>query len=133
MEKTYTAARIKPEEHRETLARLWEENLAHGKWSHDLIVRRMHWFQEENPAGLARTWMGYHGPDKEIIGSGSFFPRVVHIAGRKLKAGILGDFAVTKAHRIAGAAMSIQRAIANACRQAGVDFLFAFPNSASFP
>jgi hypothetical protein len=133
MEKIYSAARVRPEEHRDTLARLWKENLAHESVPEETVERRMRWFQEQNPAGPARTWMGYHGPEKEIIGSGSFYPRDVHVAGQKLKAGILGDFAVTRAHRIAGAAMSIQREIAKGCRDAGADFLFAFPNKASFP
>jgi Acetyltransferase (GNAT) domain len=133
MDKTYSATRVRPEEHREALARLWKENLAHEEVPREILERRMRWFQEQNPAGPARTWMGYHGPEREIIGSGSFYPRDIHVSGRKLKAGILGDFAVTRAHRIAGAAMSIQREIAKGFREAGVDFLFAFPNKASFP
>lgn len=133
MQKTYTAARIAPEEHRATLARLWRENLAEPGLDDDLVERRMRWFHEENPAGPARTWMGYHGPEREVIGSGSFYPRDTVVAGHKLKAGILGDFAVDKAHRIAGAAMSVQREIARAAREAGADFLYAFPNRASFP
>ncbi|MGK4009072.1 GNAT family N-acetyltransferase [Sorangium sp. So ce1036] len=133
MEKVYSAARIRPEEHRDVLAELWRVNLAGGDVPQELVERRMRWFQEQNPAGPARTWMGYHGPEREVIGSGSFIPRDVHVSGRMLKAGVLGDFAVTKAHRIAGAAMSIQREIAKGCRDAGVDFLYGFPNKASFP
>ena len=133
MEKVYSAARIRPEEHRDVLAELWRENLAGGEVPQELVERRMRWFQEQNPAGPARTWMGYHGPEREVIGSGSFIPRDVHVSGRMLKAGVLGDFAVTRAHRIAGAAMSIQREIAKGCRDAGVDFLYGFPNKASFP
>ncbi|WP_437676034.1 GNAT family N-acetyltransferase [Sorangium sp. So ce131] len=133
MEKVYSAARIQPEEHRDALARLWNENLAHGEVSSEVLERRMRWFQEQNPAGPARTWMGFYGPGREVIGSGSFFPRDIYVGGRKLKAGVLGDFGVTKAHRIAGAAMSIQRELAKGCREAGVDFLYGFPNKASFP
>ncbi|WP_437577274.1 GNAT family N-acetyltransferase [Sorangium sp. So ce887] len=133
MQKVYSAARIQPEEHRDVLAQLWKENLAHGEVSQELVERRMRWFQEQNPAGPPRTWMGFHGPEREIIGSGSFYPRDVYVSGRKLKAGVLGDFGVTRAHRIAGAAMSIQRELAKGCRDAGVDFLFGFPNKASFP
>lgn len=133
MEKIYSAARVRPEEHRDVLARLWKENLAHGEVTDDFVARRMRWFQDENPAGPARTWMGFHGPEREIIGCGSFYPRDIYVDGRKLKAGVLSDFGVTRAHRIAGAAMSIQREIAKSWREAGVDFLYAFPNRASFP
>lgn len=136
MQKTYTAALIKREDSedtRATLVRLWRENLAPPALEDDLVERRMRWFHEENPAGPARTWLGYHGPQREVIGSGSFYPRDVVFAGQRLKAGILGDFAVDKAHRIAGAAMSIQREIARSAHDAGVDFLYAFPNRAAFP
>ncbi|WP_437609100.1 GNAT family N-acetyltransferase [Sorangium sp. So ce834] len=133
MEKVYSAARVQPDEHRDVLAQLWRENLAHGQASQEFVERRMRWFQEQNPAGPPRTWMGFHGPEREIIGCGSFYPRDVYVSGRKLKAGVLGDFGVTKAHRIAGAAMSIQRELAKGCRDAGVDFVFGFPNKASFP
>ncbi len=133
MQKTYTAARIDPEAHRPTLGRLWRDNLAPQGVSDELVEQRMRWFLNENPAGPTRTWMGFQGPDREVIGSGSFYMRDTVLAGRTLKAGILGDFAVDRAHRIAGAAMSIQREIARAAREAGVDFLYAFPNRAAFP
>ena len=150
MQKTYSAERIRPEDHIATLARLWKENLAEGGASDELAARRMRWFLEENPAGPPRTWLGTHGPatppgpsageprpapdpEREVIGCASFFPRVTHIAGRRVTAGILSDFAVDRAHRTAGAAMSIQRAIAQGARDAGAEILYAFPNRASFP
>lgn len=133
MQKTYTAERIRPEEHLQTLARLWRDNLADGQASDDLATQRMRWFLEENPAGAPRTWLGLHGPEREVIGSASFYPRTTYVAGQPLLAGILGDFAVDKAHRIAGAAMAIQRGLAVGAREAGAELLYGFPNRASFP
>lgn len=133
MQKTYSAERIHPEEHIATLGRLWRDNLAEGAVTDELVERRMRWFLEENPAGPPRTWVCQHGPEREVVGSASFYPRVTHVAGQRVHAGILGDFAVDRAHRTAGAAMSIQRAIANGAREAGAEILYAFPNRASFP
>jgi len=133
MQKTYSAERIQPEDHQPTLARLWRDNLADGQASDELAARRMRWFLEENPAGPPRTWLGMHGPEREVIGCASFYPRITCVSGQKLQAGILGDFAVDKAHRIAGAAMAIQRALAQGAREAGADFVYGFPNRASFP
>ncbi|EYF02197.1 GNAT family N-acetyltransferase [Chondromyces apiculatus] len=133
MQKTYAAERIEPGEHLATLGRLWRDNLAEGEVTEELVARRMRWFHEENPAGAARTWIGLHGAERDVIGCASFYPRVTQVAGQRLLAGILGDFAVDKAHRIAGAAMAIQRAIAQGAREAGAEILYAFPNRASFP
>jgi N-acetylglutamate synthase-like GNAT family acetyltransferase len=133
MQKTYTAERIRPEEHVTTLGRLWRDNLAGGEVPDDLVARRMRWFLEENPAGPPRTWLGLHGPAREVIGCASIYARATYVAGRRLMTGILSDFAVDKAHRIAGAAMAIQRALAQGAREAGIELVYGFPNRASFP
>ncbi|AKT36317.1 GNAT family N-acetyltransferase [Chondromyces crocatus] len=133
MQKTYAADRIEPTEHLTTLGRLWRDNLAEGEVDDELVERRMRWFHEQNPAGAARTWLGVHGGERAVIGCASFYPRHTVVAGERLRAGILGDFAVDKAHRTAGAAMAVQRAIAQGARAAGAEVLYAFPNRASFP
>jgi len=67
----------------------------------------------------------------EVVGCGSFLHRPTWVDGRRLRAGVLCDFAVTRAHRVAGAALAIQRALVEASRATGMDLLYGYPNEKS--
>ena len=118
-------------EHKDALLELWREALFSGGRRARAAGHggeRYPWFYEQNPSGRAATWLGLREPGREIIGCGSVCPRVVHVAGKPLRGGVLSDFAVAKAHRIAGCAVAIQRAIVDHCRETGYDFLYGYPN-----
>jgi hypothetical protein len=123
----YGTLLLRLDEHREALAALWRENMSDARIG-DVVPERMRWLYERNPAGAAITWLGVVAGEGTVIGCGSVFPRRMWVQGRSIQAGVLADFAVTKTHRVAGAAIAIQRAVAKGSLPAGVQFLYGYPN-----
>jgi hypothetical protein len=128
---SYAATAFDPERHRQDLVRLLAENLPVGTPSE--VEARVDWFYSQNPAGHPATAIGVHTESGEVVGCGSYYPRTLFVpmhggASREIHAGILCDFGVTKAHRSAGAAISIQRALAKGSYDSGLSFLFGSPN-----
>lgn len=118
------------EAHREALSALWRENMSDPRIG-DVVPERIRWLYERNPAGAALTWLGVVAGDGSIVGCASIFPRHMYVNGERVSGGVLADFAVTKNHRVAGAAIAIQRAVAKGSLPAGVDFLYGYPNGKS--
>jgi Acetyltransferase (GNAT) domain len=125
----YHAVRMREAEHKDGLLRLWREAL-HDPAIARVAEQRWPWYYDENPAGRPATWLGVID-DGQIVGCGSIYPRVVYVGGERVVAGVLSDFAVAKAHRIAGCAIAVQRAIVGEGPAAGFAFLFAYPNVGS--
>lgn len=120
------------DEHREALERLWAESMSDRRIA-AVRARRWTWLYEGNPAGRTLTYVVEHVESNEIVGSASVYPRDVLVDGRVCKAGVLADFVTSKAHRVAGPAVMVQRAIANGHRERGIDFLFGYPNKGAAP
>jgi len=120
------------DEHREALERLWTESMSDRRIA-AVRAQRWAWLYEDNPAGPAVTFVVKHVESDQLIGSASVYPREVIVSGRECKAGVLADFVTSKAHRVAGPAVMVQRAIANAHRERGLDFLFGYPNKGAAP
>jgi hypothetical protein len=118
------------EEHRDAVIKLWCEAL-HDPNVARVAAERFAWFYEENPRGRPVTWLGVASGTDEIIGCGSIYRRTTVVRGQPVSSGVMSDFAVAKAHRIAGCAIAIQRAIVNHSRADGFDFVYAFPNEGS--
>ncbi|MCL2822537.1 MAG: GNAT family N-acetyltransferase [Polyangiaceae bacterium] len=95
--------------------------------------RRWRWLYDANPAGRTLTYVVRHVETDQIVGAASVFPRDVQIQGKVYKAGVLADFVTHKAHRVAGPAVMVQRAIADAHREKGLDLLFGYPNKGAAP
>jgi len=125
----YQAVRMREGDHKAALLRLWREAL-HDPAIAAVAEARWPWYYDENPAGRPATWLGVTD-DGEVVGCGSIYPRVVHVGDRRMVAGVLSDFAVSKAHRTAGCAIAVQRAIVAGGHAAGFAFLFAYPNPGS--
>lgn len=125
----YGTVLLQLDAHREALAALWRENMSDARIA-DVVPQRIRWLYEQNPAGSALTWLGVADMGS-IIGCGSIFPRRMVVYGNVVPCGVLADFAVTKSHRLAGAALAIQRAIAKESAPAGVELLYGYPNSKS--
>ncbi len=125
----YHGIRMREAEHKQGLLRLWREALYDPAIA-AIAEARWPWYYDENPAGRPATWLGTTD-EGEIVGCGSIYPRVVHLGDRRIVAGVLSDFAVSKAHRIAGCAIAVQRAIVAGGHDAGFAFLFAYPNPGS--
>jgi hypothetical protein len=126
---TYAATPLRLDEHRHALARLWAEMSDERIAS--VIPDRMRWLYEEAPDGPTITVLGIHQESGEVVGCGSFFHRPTWVDGRRVRAGVLCEFAVTRAHRIGGAAIAIQRALAEAGRAGGLELLYGYPNAKS--
>ncbi len=128
---TYKAFETR-DQHREALERLWAENMSDSRIA-AVQAKRWKWLYESNPAGPALTYVVEHVESKQIVGSASVYPRDIILQGKPGKAGVLADFVTSKAHRVAGPAVMVQRAIANAHRERGFDFLFGYPNKGAAP
>lgn len=116
--------------HRDALARLWAENMTDERVAH-VIPQRMRWMYEQAPEGPATTVLGVVAESGEVVGCGSFLHQPTWVDGRRVPAAVLCDFAITRAHRIAGAALAIQRALVGAARAAGLELLYGYPNAGS--
>lgn len=127
---TYAAKTFDPKLHRESLLSLWSENMSDRSIA-EVTEKRFAWMYEEPPQGPSLTWLGMQVEEDAVIGCGSLVPREMWVNGERIPSGILCDFAVTKAHRIAGAAIAIQRAISSGSQAAGMNFIFGFPNKQS--
>lgn len=126
----YAALPFRSEEHREALLRLWADNMS-DRTIAQVLEPRMRWFYESNPLGPASTWVSHVVETGELVGCASLFPRRMQLLGEVVKAGVLCDFAVAKAHRIGGAAIAVQRKLAADAPAAGFSFLFGYPNQSS--
>jgi len=118
-------------EHRDEVIRFWGEHVAPAAAS-DSVAARYCWTHTLNPAGPPATVLALAQEGAEVVGCGSAYPRTVHVAGEDLRAGMLADLAVARAHRTAGAALGIQRALVTD-RESAYAFLFGFPNKSALP
>lgn len=128
----YKALPINLEEHRSRLLTLWKENMS-DRHIAEAAERRFPWYYTLNPGGRPTTILLLDEDSNQIVGSGSFYPRKMVLDGARLSIGVLADFLVQSKHRTAGAAVIIQRALAESSRAAGVNFLAAYPNRLSEP
>lgn len=127
---SYSSTSYSPEQHQKALVTLWREDFLDER-IRDCVEARMRWLYEENPRGRAMTYLSVVDETKQVVGCATYFPRHVRIHGRDVRAGVLCDFAVDKQHRIAGAAIAVQRGLAKSSWPAGFQFLFGFPNAGS--
>lgn len=127
---TYGVTTLEPGKHRDALGKIWGENMVDDRVA-PRVAARFAWMYEAMPHGKAHTWLGTHVETGDFVGCGSLVPRTMRVDGASYPAGILCDFAVVKNHRVAGAAIAIQRAISNGSPGAGMRFIFGFPNAAS--
>lgn len=128
---TYTVTTMCLEEHRDALVGLWRENMSDPRIA-GAIPERLRWLYERNPEGTTRTWLGLSpAPDSRIIGCCSLISRRMVFEGRTYRAGNLADFAVDKAHRLAGPAIMIQSAIVRGSKEAGFNMVYGWPNAKS--
>ncbi len=127
---SYAAVPLDLSAHREALAALWTENMSDAGIA-ATVPRRMHWLYEDGPEGPPTTVLALHVESNAVVGCGSLFRRAIWVDGERLLAGVLCEFAVTRAHRTAGAALTIQRALIEAARSSGLHLLYGFPNEKS--
>jgi hypothetical protein len=104
------------------LNRLWTDNLpvtdAEGK---------LRWAYLDSPSGPGEVLLLRDGDAREI-GCAGVSTRELCIAGTPLRAALLADFAVDKAHRVGFPALVLQRAVKRHV-EAGYHLSYGFPNA----
>src|SRR5436190_1037252 len=127
----YTVVLAETDAHREALARIWKTN------SYDPAVNpyareRFDWLYRQ-AGSRAQTWLAIETGSEAVVGCGSVFRSDRWFRGRRIAAGVPAVFFVEKEHRVAAAALAIQRAVlAGGCR-AGFDVCVAKPNRRARP
>lgn len=142
----YEAWGIPAAEAEADVVRLWRERAAGGPEdahrpapsadapvddANDAIFR---WGYLESPAGSGRCFLLRATDDSEsnVVGGVGVGARRVNVSGQSLKAGLLGDFFVTKGHRTFFPALRMQREALEWSKQ-NVDLLYGFPNASAQP
>jgi hypothetical protein len=126
---TYSVMPLRMADHCRDLARLWMN--FENPHNAGMTEKRMSWFYDQNPLGPARTWLVVDSNDGRIIGCGSVFPWNKQVNGRTLTAGVPSDFVVDPKRRIAGPAVTLQRAVLAESVSAGFQFLVGAANQKS--
>lgn len=89
---------------------------------------RYAWEYEKAYCGKPITWLAKDSITNLFVGAASVFPRNFLINGEPIKAGLLGDFAVDKAHRTFGPALKMQKEILSYFKESGFELLYGTPN-----
>ena len=129
---SFEAFPLRDENDRSELFRLWRDNFGDHRIK-DVIGPRWRWLNEANPAGPVKICVVTHRETGAVVGSAGALPRTLRIGGTSVRAAVLCDFVVDKQHRVAGAAVSLQRKLSEACFADGIKILYGFPNRAAFP
>jgi hypothetical protein len=73
-------------------------------------ARRFQWLYFDNPSGPAWSWFVCEKQSGRPVGLTSLFPRSICLAGQEQHCGQVGDFAIERAYRSLGPALSLQKA-----------------------
>jgi hypothetical protein len=123
----YTVIPLQIDEHCDALGRLWREN-SYDPQTNVYAAERFDWLYRDSAASDAQTWLAIENESRRVIGCGSVFRSNRSFRGRIVSAGVPAVFFVDKDHRLAGAALAIQRTLlAGSCRS-GVDVFVGKPN-----
>jgi hypothetical protein len=127
----YTVILAETDAHRDALARIWRTN-SYDPETNIYARERFDWLYR-NAAGQAQTWLAIETGSQAVVGCGSVFRSDRRIGGRHVAAGVPAVFFVEKEHRVAAAALAIQRAVlAGGCRT-GSQVFVAKPNRRARP
>src|SRR5436190_1171320 len=127
----YTVVLAETDAHREALARIWKTN-AYDPAVNPYARERFDWLYRQ-AGSRAQTWLAIETGSEAVVGCGSVFRSDRWFRGRRIAAGVPAVFFVEKEHRVAAAALAIQRAVlAGGCR-AGFDVCVAKPNRRARP
>ena len=124
----YTMIPLSTDEHRETLRRMWIENSTYDTRTNVCARERFEWLYQKSAWNRAQTWLAVEDRHEAVIGYGSVVRSDRYFRGRVIPAGLPAVFVVDKAHRLAAAALAIQRALLAGGSQSGFDVMAVKPN-----
>lgn len=121
--RTYRAARVDPHEHRDALVRLWGDNLTvHGD-----PHAKLDWLYLRSPVGRGEAFV-LRDEAEAAVGCAGITTRELWSGDRVLRAALLGDLAIDRAHRTGMPALVLQRATKRHV-EATYDLCYGFPNA----
>ena len=92
---------------------------------------RLDWMMAGNPAGPSVWLIAREDKGKAISATISIMPKILNLAGKTYRAGIVGDFMVAKECRVFGPALQIMRSVTGGYDKLGFDFIYTVPNADS--
>jgi len=123
----YSVTRADLERNRDEIVLLWKRNFP------DLPPERYDWIYQKNPDGKTLTWAALEIGSGSLIGTTSLFPRKMNVAGKTIRVGVAGDFAVNQEHRSSNVAIKLQRAVVASMAQNDLTFLYGISNKKAEP
>jgi hypothetical protein len=121
--RTYSAARVDPHEHRDELVRLWGDNLTVLGDPH----AKLDWLYLRSPVGPGEAFV-LRDEAEAPVGCAGITTRELWFGDRVLRAALLGDLAIDRAHRTGMPALVLQRATKRHV-EATYDMAYGFPNA----
>jgi hypothetical protein len=126
----YTVIPLEPEEHRSAVHKLWKEHV-YDPQTNVCAGERFEWLYRGTGMDDVQTWLAVEPERQAVIGCGSVFRSNRYFRGRVVQAGVPAVFFVQKDHRLAAAALAIQRAVLAGGRRSGFEVFVAKPNRQS--
>ena len=104
---------------------LWKRNFP------NIPEERYDWIYKNNPAGPASCWLLKETRQNKVVGATALFPRRMFCEGKRITAGIAGDFVIDKEHRTLGPALLLQKTTLSNGSKKPFNVLYGFPNKMS--
>jgi hypothetical protein len=123
----YSVVPLQTDAQRDALCRLWQEN-SYDPVTNVYARERFDWLYRHSSAANAQTWLAVEGEHQTVVGCGSVFRSNRYFRGQIVPAGVPAVFFVQKEHRLAAAALAIQRAVLAGGCEAGYDVFVGKPN-----
>jgi len=106
--------------HRDALLALWAEN-TYDPRTNPGAMERFTWLYGSPDRSC--TWIAIETSSDSVIGACSVFRANRWVDGRPVQAGVMNLFMIDAKHRTGAAALSLQRALAAGCHEAGFDLV----------
>lgn len=116
----------------EVVLPLWNSGMSDSEIPHR-VQQRFAWLYSDNPSGRPLTWIVRDAGSRRVLGACTVVPHMLEVAGRSYRAGMLVDFIVDPAARVAGPAIALQRGVASQALEQGFELLFGYPNAKAWP
>jgi hypothetical protein len=129
----YNMIPVRTEAHLETLRRMWIENSSYDTRMNVCARQRFDWLYQTTDSSGTQTWLAVEDGHDDVVGYGSVVRSDRYFRGRVFPTGLPAVFVVDKAHRLAAAALAIQRALVAGGSQSGFEVMAAKPNDKSRP